>query len=107
MCWTCTACNTYATKFNKSIHELDCRLNQAENGIEENTQSKKTMKDNMTDIQDKVENLSKKRSEPGADVRSVFSELNERNSRKLNIIIHGISKSELTSKEERETLVSN
>ena len=97
--WTCAACTTCASKFNKSILEIDRRLKSVEDNVGINTENIREIEEKVKDVKEKVEEISKKRQEPGSNIKHVFSEISDRKSRELNLIIHGTKVAKNCTKE--------
>lgn len=89
--WNCKSCRTFAAKFDKRMKDIDRRLVEVEDKANVNAVDIAVIK---TDIKQVQEDVKKQKCDEVAiqenAATSVFSELNNRNQRRLNIIVHGL-----------------
>ena len=108
--WACKSCRSYASKFDKSIKQLDRKLEDVISRVDKQA-------DDLVKIQDDIENLKKANSTVAASANpkiieentkaSVFNEMAERESRKFNIVVHGVDEPEPTIKDGKERLAKD
>lgn len=95
--WACVSCRNFASKFSKLGKELDKRLTAVEEKLEEKGKEIETVTTNVTKVTDRVDNLVKNQGKIQENAAAaVFSEMRERDNRRSNLVVHGLSEPEAT-----------
>ena len=98
--WNCKSCRTFAAKFDKRMKDIDRRLVEVEEKAKSNADDIVAIK---TDIKTVQEEVKKQKCDEVAiqenAATSVFSELNNRTQRRLNIIVHGLKEPDASVKD--------
>ena len=91
--WACKSCRKYAAKFDKSIKELDRKIEDVITRVSNHDQELESIKNDISELQ----RVSAAASKPVDTTRierntrsSVFNEMSEREKRKLNVVVHGL-----------------
>ena len=102
MYWSCRSCTAFAAKFNASIQDINRRLTTLEKKVDDRDTEVDQVKSDVREIKDSISGL-KGQSVQAANHSSekVFSELRERENRKLNVIVHNLKESSSRKKEDR------
>ena len=89
--WSCKACRSASTRFNKQITEIYKKVETLEAAKEEHDKEIQTLKHSVETIDTKmVRAAEKSREDCDAAQNSVFRELRDREERKRNVIIHNL-----------------
>ena len=93
--WACRACTQYAKQMNHKMREIEVQLEQVKESCQKNEGGLQKVQEDVTKLAAAVEKQSKKVEEvqaaaAAADSSSVFEEIRERESRKGNVIMHGM-----------------
>ena len=91
--WACRSCRRYAAKFDKSVKELDRKVQGILSRLDKHDEEFATMKSAITKLEDG--NASTAANIDPAVIQSnassvVFCEMGERDKRKVNVIVHGL-----------------
>lgn len=98
--WACQACRVVAIKFDKRMKEVDQRINQVEETANTNKADIKTLQDDLAAL--RAENT---KAAPALDTvqaatkSSVFTEISDRDKRKLNVVVHGLGEADVALKD--------
>ena len=95
--WSCKSCHSYALKFDKRMRNVETRVTKIENEtIPEISDQVNGMRKELDDLKGVAKNLqeSSKKGESSAQsviTSAILEEMKERDTRRCNLIIHGIS----------------
>ena len=104
--WACRSCLSAISSLNKKINKIEAQYTVLQKAVDTNTEAIKEVDKDVKKL--RVELDSVKESANGETVSNdVFSELNERESRKLNLVIHSIPEPTSESAELRKKEDSN
>ncbi len=101
--WACRACASYAVNMNRRLKQIEDKLEQCTKTVDTNTEK-------IKEVEKKVEGLSSELKKEGEKTvklvkqgeRSVYEEMHERETRRLNVVFFGIAelnKREATGKD--------
>lgn len=98
-CWSCRSCQSAVKSLNKKVVQLEKQLQNLEKSVDTNKADISDVREKVTTIENEVKKLSsedraKKSVEQTKD--DVFIEINEREARKLNLVIHKVPEPEPT-----------
>lgn len=100
--WSCRSCTAYSIKFNSSIQEINRKLIDIEQKLVTNTADVDSVKGDVKSIKD---DLTKVKSQIDKNVDNssakIFSEIRDRESRKMNLIFHNLTEPSANNKEDR------
>ena len=100
--WACKSCRKYAAKFDKSVKELDRKIESVIARVSSHDEEIESLKSEVKELQkanattrkpvDTVKIESNTRS-------SIFNEIGEREKRQLNVVVHGLTEADVNVKE--------
>ena len=103
--WCCTSCDKFAKKFDKQVKELNREVQQVKGRVDNHDDDIKSLRDDVakltTDVTAAISQPKDQSSE--ATTKSVFKEINERDQRRHNVVVHGMPEAppEITDGKER------
>ena len=90
--WCCKSCRSYAAKFDKRMKELNSRLQDVEDNVEKNAGEIADLTKQLSHLKTSVDKSSKMEiSVQKNATTAVFSEMRERETRRNNVVIHGLT----------------
>ena len=94
--WACVSCSSFSVKFHASLGKIEKRLTTVETTVEKHTTDIASLQDEVKAIDNKYdkskEDVVKMRSEVQSNAESaIFSEMRDRENRKNNIVVHGLT----------------
>lgn len=93
--WACRACTQYAKNMNQKMREIETQLDEVKVSCRSNESGLKQVQEEVTKLAGVVEAQNKKVEEARAAAAtagssSIFEELRERESKRCNVIMHGM-----------------
>ena len=102
MHWSCQSCSAFAEKFNAGLQEMNRRLVTIEKKVDIQTTDIDSVKSDVSDIKEQVNKIKEDSvKDKGNSAEGIYSELRERENRKLNVLVHNIKESDKSDKDER------
>ena len=102
MHWSCRSCQSFAEKFNVRVQELNRKVTAIEGKLDSNIEEVDKVKLDMDTVKTDVKKLKEKSNEASENSSaSVFAELRDRDSRKMNIVVHNMEESDAATGRER------
>ena len=93
MYWACTACDAFASKFNKRMNELAKDVDAVVKRVDNHDDQLKVLSDEVKSI-NLARESDKKQLDPAAlksdAAQAVFHEIREREQRRFNVVVHGL-----------------
>lgn len=90
--WCCKPCRSSIQVINKRVTVMESRLKKMESSVQTNTKDISTVNTRVDTIEGDVKKLREEQHNAGSN-ESVFRELNERENRKGNVVIHNVVES--------------
>ena len=93
--WACKACTQYAKMMNHKMREIEAELERVKESCQNNQGELKKVQNEVEKLAEKVSTQTKRVEEVAATAASagsasVFEEIRERESKRTNVIIHGM-----------------
>lgn len=92
-CWTCMCCTKSVENLNKKVIALEKRITEVDNKVDVNTEAIEVVNskvDNLTKVVDGIKESVKGDVISANAQDNVFKEIQERESRKENLVVHGL-----------------
>ena len=106
--WSCKSCKSYAFKFDKRMRDIEKRVQDIEVNLPEIKTEISTAKSEIDNLKKSVKKFQDSSVEiQNNTAASVFEELRERESRRMNIVIHNIAEPESTLTTGKERIASD
>ena len=102
--WCCKSCDKFAKKFDKRINELNRNVEQIKDRVDVHDVDIKSLQDSVVKLNTDVASAQTQQQKPQPDTtKAVFKEINERETRRHNVIVHGLPEAppEITDGKER------
>ena len=96
-CWSCQCCRSAVLNLNKKVIAIEKRMNQLETDVDHNKDEIVAVKETCIELTKELEIVKQTKiseAAPGTDNEAVFKELEERESKKENLIIHNFPEPE-------------
>ena len=98
-CWCCQKCSGIVKKLNGRLAAIEKEVKEVKSSVETIEASQSTLDEEVRDLRKDVNDLRENAGEKSGEVSSdVFSEIKDREERKLNVIVLGVKESEETDK---------
>ena len=101
--WACRPCTAYSQGITKKMRQVEAKVDSLVNNVNGIKDDLEEVKDEAKKVSDKVDNLEVKLA--GAAEKNndtIFEELRERESRRLNLVLHGIQECDTAGATGRE-----
>lgn len=87
-CWSCNCCKNAVFNLNKKVIAIEKRMSSMETTVEDNVQDIVQVKDKVDAMAKEIEEVKKSKSNDNNSEERVFKELQDREVRKENLVIH-------------------
>lgn len=95
--WACRSCLNFATKTNALLKNMDKQLQNMNTKIEKNAEDIGANRKELKRVDNGLKNVERQVEEVKRSIRDeMYEEIRERDSRKLNLVLHGVQEPEDT-----------
>ena len=105
--WSCEGCGIGLIKLHNVMSSQAKEIEHLKKGYEEVKETAESNKNDLSEVKETIDNVVNeikqiKKSQPAIVESSIYQEINERNSKKKNLVIHSIAESDSSAVKDRK-----
>jgi hypothetical protein len=110
--WSCVSCTSFSAKFHASLGRIDNRVKAVETTVEKQSTDIAALQDKVKDMGEKLDNSKETDGKMRAEVQenaeiAVFSEMRDRENRRNNIVVHGLTEPDAKIKDKTNRIAKD
>ena len=89
--WACRPCTAYSQGITKRVRELDNKVTDLQDSVSEIKDDLTSVKGSITKVEERVKKAEEQSTRVAEDnTKVIFEEMRDRESRRLNVVLHGV-----------------